>query len=129
MTDNRYQGSPCKRGHDGIRNKTDRHCVDCKAERTRAWYEKKGRKLSFISNIEKYGIDEAYFNNMLVQQGGMCAICSVKMVVSGRGSDGLTIDHDHAAGTVRGLLCNNCNRGIGMFKDSKELLINASKYL
>jgi hypothetical protein len=41
----------------------------------------------------------------------------------------LAIDHDHKSGVVRGLLCNNCNRGLGRLKDSVALLNAAVRYL
>ena len=41
----------------------------------------------------------------------------------------LSVDHNHVTSKVRGLLCNNCNRGIGNFKDKKELLLKAISYL
>ena len=41
----------------------------------------------------------------------------------------LTVDHNHVTGQIRGLLCTNCNLGIGNFKDKTELLKNAIKYL
>ncbi|HEI0101362.1 TPA: hypothetical protein SIE44_004378 [Escherichia coli] len=37
--------------------------------------------------------------------------------------------HNHATGEVRGLLCRHCNKSLGGFKDSREILLNAAKYL
>ena len=56
----------------------------------------------------------------------VCAICG-----NVRSSDGraLAVDHDHVTGEVRGLLCNFCNRGIGMFRDNPRLLGRAALYL
>lgn len=56
-----------------------------------------------------------------------CAICSGDF--SGC-KDGVGhIDHDHTTGKIRGVLCSNCNMGLGMFKDKKELLMKAISYL
>lgn len=41
----------------------------------------------------------------------------------------LVVDHCHDTGIVRGLLCHNCNRALGLFKDKIEVLKNAIKYL
>ena len=41
----------------------------------------------------------------------------------------LTVDHNHETNTIRGLLCSNCNTGLGMFSDNPELLIAAAEYL
>lgn len=58
----------------------------------------------------------------LIREGGSCAIC---------GSSGrrLHVDHDHASGAIRGLLCKNCNHGLGMFRDNYELVAQAALYL
>jgi hypothetical protein len=63
---------------------------------------------------------------MLQQQNGLCAIC--KKTETGKTSN-LCVDHCHKTGKVRGLLCNNCNKGLGLFKDNPEVLLNASAYL
>lgn len=61
---------------------------------------------------------------MLAEQHGVCAICASPP--SGRA---LAVDHNHATGKIRGLLCGNCNRGIGNLQDSIGLLYAAINYL
>lgn len=67
------------------------------------------------------------YDRMLERQGGVCAIC-------GNGASdairkNLAVDHCHGTGRVRGLLCGNCNTGLGSFKDDPVLLRRAIKYL
>lgn len=70
-----------------------------------------------------YGISvETYWEHF--RRG--CAICGAPISISGRR---LAIDHDHVTGKFRGLLCSNCNTGIGMFKEDTELLQKAIEYL
>jgi len=57
------------------------------------------------------------------KQKGCCAICGVKSERQ------LLVDHDHKTGKIRGLLCRDCNVGLGYFRDSKESLKKAIKYL
>lgn len=73
-----------------------------------------------------YGITAAKYNAMLEVQGGCCAICGKTPEENERK---LSVDHDHATGEVRGLLCSNCNRGIGLLQDSPELCELAVLYL
>jgi hypothetical protein len=72
-----------------------------------------------------YGITLEAFNQFLQEQDAVCAICK-QVCNSGRR---LAVDHDHSTGVVRGLLCGNCNKGLGCFKDSPELLNKAAEYL
>ena len=58
---------------------------------------------------------------MLVDQGGLCAICGAAPAAH--------VDHDHATGAVRQLLCFNCNGGLGQFKDDPALLRVAARYI
>ena len=68
---------------------------------------------------------------MLADQDGTCAICNKKnkMKKSKKDAYQLSVDHNHDTGEIRGLLCMNCNFGIGNFKDSIEILKEAIKYL
>lgn len=75
----------------------------------------------------KYGITDAGFDELLAAQGGCCAVCRTANP-PGRGQR-LHVDHDHATGKVRGLLCTECNVGLGKFKDDPELLRRAAEYL
>jgi hypothetical protein len=72
-----------------------------------------------------YGISVEQWEQMSVSQNGVCAICK------GKSKDGrrLHVDHCHASGKVRGLLCHDCNRGLGMFQDNTIFLQNAKEYL
>ncbi len=69
----------------------------------------------------RHGIGADQFDDLVRQQGGVCAIC-------GR-PDPEHVDHDHETGEVRGILCFNCNGGLGQFRDSIEALRAAAAYL
>ncbi len=69
----------------------------------------------------RYGITAADADAMLAAQGGLCAIC--------RTAAAAHVDHDHLNGKVRGLLCFNCNGGLGQFKDRVDVLKAAVGYL
>ena len=60
---------------------------------------------------------------MIKAQNNKCAICKNEFTKTP------SIDHCHNTGLVRGLLCSDCNVGIGFLKDNKEYLSNAIKYL
>lgn len=72
-----------------------------------------------------YGIHVGRYDEMLKAQNGLCAICHNPP----KEYDSLVVDHDHATGYVRGLLCRSCNIGLGHFRDSSENLSNAAEYL
>lgn len=73
---------------------------------------------------DNYGIGCEEYAKMLERQGGVCAICG-----STPKRERLHIDHDHATGEVRGLLCRSCNLGIGNFRDEERVLIKAAEYI
>lgn len=79
-----------------------------------------------MSLIEKkYGIQYSEYLALDAAQNGVCAICRNPCTCGRK----LAVDHDHATGKVRGLLCSRCNRGLGLFKESPVYLQAAKDYL
>lgn len=77
--------------------------------------------------LRKYGISIVDYDNLFEDQGGRCAICGSED--SRNGNRGLVVDHDHATGQVRGLLCGTCNTALGKFRDDPTILLSAISYL
>lgn len=82
-----------------------------------------------------YGITVDQYESILKSQGGVCAICQSKSSYS-RGYKKISpektkfsVDHCHATGKVRGLLCSRCNRALGLIGDSIESALRMSEYL
>lgn len=76
----------------------------------------------------QYGISIADYNRMFALQNGRCAVCG--STDSKRKSDPhFVVDHCHATGKIRGLLCVPCNSAIGMLGDSEQILLNVINYL
>ncbi len=78
--------------------------------------------------VSKYGITLEQYQEMMDAQGGLCAICR-KSPLEKEGKKYLVVDHDHVTGRIRGLLCNDCNIGIGKLGDTTEGVAAALKYL
>lgn len=84
---------------------------------------------------ESYGITMEDYDALYAEQDGCCAICgTVKEAwAPGAGREGrnrfLVVDHRHADGLIRGLLCGHCNRGLGQFRDDPEVMLAAITYL
>ena len=117
-----------KRCHRGRSKKTGKisYRLQCyKHSRTNEYHE---RRQEYYQNSRLQGSHEylSYkeYQQLLLRQKGKCKIC-------GGISNGkrLSIDHDHQTGKIRGLLCDNCNFGLGWFKDNIEVLKRAISYL
>jgi hypothetical protein len=77
---------------------------------------------SRYKRYKKYKLTRADYDRMVAEQQGCCAICHSE-------PSALVVDHDHATGAVRGLLCRNCNLGIGLLRDDLDLVYSAVQYL
>ena len=88
-------------------------------------YRKKNREQGVFSRLKRvYGMSKENYFNLLSAQNNKCAICfSESKTVR------LAVDHDHATGVVRGLLCNPCNRALGYFKEEITRFHSAINYL
>lgn len=77
-----------------------------------------------------YKITLTDYERMLAEQGSKCRICLGEgFVLAAHHKAKLVVDHCHATGVVRGLLCPNCNRALGLLQDSTEALKRALHYL
>jgi len=115
-----------------------RSCRACAREQQRRWREAHPEEARAASRrqydpakaavwnraalLRRYGLTEADVERMKAEQGGRCAICRE---VPRR----WVIDHDHATGEVRALLCDPCNRGLGMLGEDPERLRAAAAYV
>lgn len=77
--------------------------------------------------FRKYELTPAQYDALVEAQQNKCRICAEEPNSSDR--YGLVVDHDHTTGKIRGLLCNRCNMGIGLFDDDPEKLKMAIDYL
>jgi hypothetical protein len=88
------------------------------------WYQKRGRVANRNSWLRSaYGIDLFDYNLMVEMQGGRCLICQKTF------EHQLVVDHDHQTKEVRGLLCSQCNQGLGFFHDDATSLERARLYI
>lgn len=91
----------------------------------RAWKKRNPERVREYERKRLYGLTSFEFYALRVKQGDACAICE-------RAFGPLElphVDHDHATGAVRGLLCRCCNRAIGLLRDRPEDCDRAAIYL
>ena len=79
----------------------------------------------------KYNLTYAEYEQLHKSQNGKCAICSIdiSLIQRDNGHTVACVDHCHKTGTIRGLLCNHCNRAIGLLKDDLNIVYKLEKYL
>lgn len=117
----------CKFGHPLVYVPKQRRlrCRECDRLRHKEYYannkhkvksKARGRQLRYL-----YDITQDEYNRILLEQKSQCAICG--------NVSSLVVDHNHATGKVRGLLCKKCNFVLGLVDDKKEILIRGAEYL
>jgi len=133
------QGKPCLNCGGTKRYASGRNCATCKkvltpaqkqaAKLQQAEWRKNNREHHLrhrrTSRYKIYGLNETGFDALMVAQGGNCPGCGTKLLAD----KATNIDHDHATGKVRGLLCMTCNIALGLVKDSVEILLSLGVYL
>jgi len=80
-----------------------------------------------LNLIAKYGVTEEAYQVLEQVQNHKCKICGIH--INEIKQKVFDVDHDHATGRVRGLLCGGCNRGLGAFKDNPTSVLKAIQYL
>ena len=101
-------------------------CTPCTRQRNRARTPEQKRNWALRS---KYGITLQQYEEMLEAQGSRCAICQTKESNPDRKLAPFAVDHCHATGKVRSLLCSNCNFMLGAARDDVSTLTAAIRYL
>jgi Recombination endonuclease VII len=106
-----------------------RHCDELNARRR----EKRSSDAEFRERLLErqnerrhalvYGLSKEDYRRLLAAQNGLCAVCDEKP------ERRLCVDHCHATGEVRGLLCGNCNTAIGLLADDPERMLAAARYV
>lgn len=136
-----FTGKPCKHGHVDERYVSSGKCAPCVnlqqrvfrkkypervAKNKRKYHRKNKAKVREYKLRKNFGISSCEYDEMFAAQGGCCAICKLPAETF---PVCLAVDHCHDTGKVRGLLCGNCNRGLGYLQDDRERLRAASRYL
>ena len=139
-----YKDPEKRKAHDKRRTErakarrlVDPEFAEKEKETRRKWYlkryhsedDKYKRKRNAKRVVARYGLTVEEYGKLLEEQGYACAICGTPHY--DENGKRLSIDHNHAEGfkAVRGLLCSNCNFGLGLFKDSPTILRIAAEYL
>ena len=87
-------------------------------------YRQYKREHARLDTLKQYGLCEQDYQELLVAQNGVCAIC-----LSQDKHSRLAVDHCHKTNKVRGLLCRGCNFALGKFADDPEVVARALVYL
>jgi Recombination endonuclease VII len=110
-------------------NTRQAYCIKCNSEYNKEHYqknksvyaEKNKARDKIHEKVRRYNLSRSEYEHMLASQGSKCKICKIKPATH--------IDHDHATQKVRGILCRECNLGLGYFYDNPSFLKAAIKYL
>lgn len=127
----------------------DIYCRGCHTERAKLYHENNRLKINTKTKIyddnnkskrknshlkRSFNITIETYNDMLIEQNYCCSICNLPETKVRKATNkpyDLAVDHNHITGKIRGLLCQNCNSGIGSLKADKgiETLEKAINYI
>jgi hypothetical protein len=96
-----------------------------KQQRKKTYEKNKGKRLE-----KKYNLEPGGYEKMLEQQDNKCGICMIQFdVYKAAHNRSFAVDHCHATGKTRGLLCHGCNLSLGYMQDSTTSISNSIQYL
>jgi hypothetical protein len=110
----------------GSNRKVQNICKKCVVARNRVRRLENPGKHKSYDLVRHFGITIDVYNKMLIDQGFCCKICGTHQSKLTRS---LHVDHCHATGSIRGLLCSCCNTALGKFRDDVSILEAAINYL
>lgn len=128
---------PCKCGkprHRGPSGKYYSQCIACKSASEKTWAERNPERwarhqLRHRLKVD-YGISPEDREDMYTAQDGKCSICADSMLLDGPPCAAKAhVDHNHATGVIRDLLCTRCNWLLGNARESEDILFAAVEYL
>ena len=112
------------------------YCKPCMRLYKREQYRKHGksertRQRETTMKFKQYGLTPEQYQDMFEQQGGVCAACGQPEMTRHHAEtvSSLAVDHDHATGKIRGLLCTRCNIAIGVLQDDLHRLEGLLAYM
>lgn len=139
-----YTGAPCKDCGSAIRYIKGNACAACRRayrrleymtftkehrSKTQAWHQANRERHNEVMRAgqlrRKFGITPEQYDAIASAQGKLCAICRKACITDRK----LAVDHCHTTNRIRGLLCNNCNIGLGKLRDDPIILERALAYL
>lgn len=121
---------PCTKARNSawVKANRDKHRETCAK-----WYAQNKTKANAVQSCwhyrKSYGITKQQFLDLVAAASGKCRICNTPVVVGSRALNGAVLDHSHATGQIRGVLCHACNKGLGLFADDPIRLQQAVAYL
>tara|TARA_R100001440_G_scaffold62896_1_gene83040 strand:- start:2782 stop:3279 length:498 start_codon:yes stop_codon:yes gene_type:complete len=109
--------------------KKEKLCRTCRSAK-RNEYKRKNHPATKSQQLQfKYGITWDDYMSMMEKQNSLCAVCNAPAKINTYGYPVLAVDHCHATGKVRGLLCDNCNKAAGLLFDKSNYAVELCKYL
>ncbi len=102
------------------------YCKPCTKVVNKAWRDNPANKIKRHGyHIEaRYGISKTEYDQKFEDQGGRCAVCNET-----QSHKRLAVDHCHVTGKVRSLLCDNCNKALGLLNDDPTRILSLHNYV